>query len=57
MADGIRIWDDATALDQIAAILGLYTTSPGNNPVGEVIYDIIEYVQNTGRRTDIGEGA
>lgn len=48
---------DAEALDQTAGILGLYTTDPSNNPVEEVLADIIAYVQNTGRRTDIPEGA
>jgi hypothetical protein len=52
-----RTWDDATALDQIAAILGLHTTDPGNNPVEEVLSDIVAYVQNTGRATDVPEGA
>lgn len=51
-----RIWDDATALDQLAAILGLYNTNPGNNPLPEVMNDINTYVQNTGRRTDQPEG-
>jgi hypothetical protein len=48
---------DAAALDQIAAILGLYTTDPGNNPVAEVIADIVAYVQQTGRSTNVPEGA
>jgi hypothetical protein len=48
---------DAEALDQIAAMLGLWTTDPGNNPVSEVLADIVGYVQQTGRRTDVPEGA
>lgn len=48
---------DAEALDQIAAILGLYTTDPGNNPSEEVISDVIGWTQQTGRRTDTPEGA
>jgi hypothetical protein len=48
---------DAEALDQIAAILGEYTTDPENNPVSEVLADIIGYVQETGRPTDVPEGA
>jgi glutamate 5-kinase len=54
---GERIWDDAEALDQIADILGLYTTDPDNNPVAGVLNDITSYVQNTGRSTDVPEGA
>lgn len=49
--------DDKDALDQISALLGLYTTDPANNPVAEVLADIIGYVQQTGRRTDVPEGA
>jgi hypothetical protein len=48
---------DSAALDQIAAILGLYTTDPGNNPVAEVLADITYYVQQTGRPTDVPQGA
>ena len=48
---------DAEALDQIAAILGLYTTNPGSNPVSEVLADITADVQNTGRATNVSEGA
>lgn len=49
--------DDAAALDQIAAFLGLYTTDPENNPVAELIADIVYWVQQTGRATDVPEGA
>ncbi len=49
--------EDAAALDQIAAALGLYTTDPGNNPVEELLTTVIDYVQRTGRRTDVPEGA
>lgn len=52
-----RIWDDQTALNQIAAILGLYTTNPAGNPVQDVIDSIIDYVRFTGRRTDVPQGA
>jgi len=48
---------DASALDQIAGLLGLYTTDPGNNPVDELISDIVAYVQQTGRPTNVPEGA
>lgn len=48
---------DAEALDQIAAILGLYATAPSNNPVAEVLTDITCYVQNTGRATNVPQGA
>lgn len=51
------VWTDAEALDQIADILGLYNTDPSNNPVGEVVADIDSYVQNTGRSTNVPEGA
>lgn len=54
---GTPIFSDAEALDQIAAILGLYTTDPSNNPVSEVLADIVGYVQNTGRATNVPEGA
>jgi len=52
-----RTITDAEALDQIAAFLGLYTTDPGNNPVDELIADIVGSVQQTGRATDTPEGA
>ncbi len=52
-----RSMTDAEALDQIAGFLGLYTTDPQNNPVVQLVADIIFYVQRTGRPTDIGEGA
>lgn len=48
---------DAAALDQIAALLGLYATDPDNNPADELIADIVAYVQQTGRATNISEGA
>lgn len=48
---------DNEALDQIAATLGLWTTDPGNNPVTEVLTDIIANVQATGRKTNVPEGA
>lgn len=52
-----RTTSDAEALDQIAGLLGLYTTDPENNPVSELLLSITEYVQRTGRRTDTPEGA
>ena len=52
-----RIFTDAEALDQIAATLGLYTTDPGNNPIGNVLSNIIGYVEYTGRATNVPEGA
>ena len=52
-----RLISDAEALDQIAASLGLYVTDPSNNPVEEVLSDIVSYVQETGRATDVPEGA
>ena len=54
---GNPVFSDAEALDQIAAILGLYTTNPSNNPVTEVLAGITSYVQNTGRKTDVPQGA
>lgn len=48
---------DADALDQIAATLGLYTTNPGANPPEEVISAIVGFVQQTGRPTNVPEGA
>lgn len=48
---------DEQALDQIAGILGLYTTDPSNNPLSEVLADITGYVQQTGRATNTPEGA
>jgi hypothetical protein len=48
---------DAEALDQIAGLLGLYNTDPGNNPTDELIASIDGYVRQTGRRTDVPEGA
>ena len=55
MTQSERSMTDAEALDQIAASLGLYNTDPGNNP--GVLVDIEGYVQQTGRRTDVPEGA
>ena len=52
-----RRFTDAEALDQIAAIIGLSTTDPSNNPLDEVWNDIVYYVQETGRETDVPEGA
>ena len=49
--------NDKEALDQIAAILGLHATDPSNNPVAEVLADIIWFVKQTGRATDVPEGA
>ena len=55
---GQIVISDKEALDQIASILGLYTTDLGsNNPVDEVLADITSYVQNTGRATNVPEGA
>jgi hypothetical protein len=48
---------DAEALDQIAAALGLYNTDPGNNPVDELIATINANVKQTGRATNVPEGA
>lgn len=48
---------DQSALDQIAGLLGLYYTDPGNNPVDELIASIAGWVRQTGRNTDIPEGA
>ena len=48
---------DSEALWRIAAILGLWTTDPENNPVEEVMTDIVSYTQATGRATDVPEGA
>ena len=48
---------DAEALDQIAAILGLWTTAPADNPIEEVVADIVGYTQATGRATNTPEGA
>lgn len=52
-----RTETDAGALDQIAGLLGLYTTDPGNNPVDELLNSIIGNVQQTGRSTNTPEGA
>ena len=52
-----RICTDAEALDQIAGLLGLYTTDPGNNPTDELIASIVGWTRNTGRVTDVPEGA
>ena len=57
MTAGTTPTKDAAALDQIAAILGLYNTDPSNNPVAEVLADINGYVQQTGRATNVPEGA
>lgn len=48
---------DAEALDQIAALLGLHATDAANNPIPELLADIIGYVRETGRQTDTPEGA
>lgn len=47
---------DSTALDQIAAALGLWNTDPQNNP-GEVLTVVSYYVTLTGRSVDVPEGA
>lgn len=52
-----RTMTDSEALDQIAGFLGLYTTDPSNNPVESLINDIIGITQQTGRATNVGEGA
>lgn len=52
-----RTETDAAALDQIAGLLGLYTTNPSNNPVEELLNSIIGNVQQTGRATNVPEGA
>lgn len=48
---------DKTALDQIAALLGLWHTDPGNNPMTELLASISSYVVQTGRSVDTPEGA
>ncbi len=48
---------DKTALDQIAGLLGLRHTDPGNNPVTELLTSISAYVEQTGRSVDTPEGA
>lgn len=48
---------DGSALDQIAGLLSLYNTDPGNNPVDELIASINANVQQTGRSTNTPEGA
>ena len=53
----MRHMHDGEALDQIASLLGLYTTDPGNDPVEEVLADIASYVRLTGRSTTVPEGA
>lgn len=52
-----RTITDAEALDQIAAELGLLHTDPANNPVADVLATIDGYVNETGRPTNIPEGA
>lgn len=54
---GKIIFSDKDALDQIAGILGLFNTDPSNNPVEEVLTDIMGYVENTGRSVTVPEGA
>lgn len=51
------ITTDAQAIDQIAGLLGLYVTDPGNNPVDELLASIEGWVQSTGRATNVPEGA
>ena len=52
-----RAYTDAEALDQIAGLLGLYNTDPGNNPIVTLIADVNSYVEGTGRSVTTPEGA
>ena len=48
---------DQVALDEIAALLGLWNTDPETIPAGEVLASISDYVAQTGRSAETPEGA
>jgi hypothetical protein len=53
----MNVLSDRVALDEIAALLGLWNTDPANNPAGEVLTSVSAYVAQTGRSVDTPEGA
>lgn len=48
--------NDTEALNWIAARLSAFTTEPAKNPVDDVVASVIQYVKQTGRRTDVLPG-